>query len=632
MTTILVVEDEGLIADDLQSTLIELGYEVPLTVGTGPEAIRAAEALRPALVLMDIKLKGEMDGVETAGVLHDRLGIPVVYLTSYSDSATLARAKRTGPYGYLLKPFDERDLRTTVEVALHKHSLERQLAERERWFSTTLRAIGDAVIATDPHEKVTFINPTAEALTGWKDGSAIGRRLGEVLQLERADGAARAGFAVARPNETGLITREGARVTIDDTASPIIDAHGRLLGGVVVFRDVTEQKKLEGRLAHSERLAALSTLAAGMAHEINNPLTSVTANVGLVAADLAALGAALASAPAVAHLARAVDGMREALRDASDGARRVAEIVHAMKKFARAEAVEHALVDLPQVLDEAIRRSRGAFQHGVTLSEEYGTTPFVSADEGQVVQVFSNLLVNAAQAIGEAGADAHRIRVVTLTDGGGRAVVEVHDNGCGIASVDLAKIFDPFFTRRGVGGGMGLGLSICHGVVGSLGGEIAVESAVGKGTTFRVALPPAPRPIVPPPSPEPVVTERRGRVLVIDDEPAVARSIERILSARHEVVVETDPRAALARIAGGQTFDVIVCDLMMPGFTGQDVYEALAAAQPALARRVVFVTGGSLSPARQRFLDGLGNVVLAKPFSVESVRAAVANMLRTAVP
>jgi two-component system, cell cycle sensor histidine kinase and response regulator CckA len=167
MTTVLVVEDEALIARTLKRALQRLGYHVPQSAGSAGEALRAMGTVAPDLVLMDINLKGELDGIATAATIRRRWDVPVVYLTSHSDDATLARAKDTGPHGYLIKPFNDRDLRITIEVALRKHELEAELARRERWFSTTLQSIGDAVIAADSEDRITFMNAVAERITGW---------------------------------------------------------------------------------------------------------------------------------------------------------------------------------------------------------------------------------------------------------------------------------------------------------------------------------------------------------------------------------------------------------------------------------------------------------------------------------
>jgi PAS domain S-box-containing protein len=633
---ILVVEDEAIIADDIQATLQTLGYEVPTPVSSGADALAAAAASRPRLVLMDVKLQGPMDGIEAARLLRERHGVPVVYLTSHSDEATLARAKETNPYGYLLKPFNDRELRTAIEVALHKHDIETRLAEREHWFATTLQSIGDAVIATDPAERVTFMNRPAEALTGWSAAEARGQPASAVLRLVDEQGAAldralslalREGTAPGRPAASALLDRRGRRVAVDERVAPIIDAHGRLLGGVVVLRDVTERQRVEQRLAMSERLASIGTMAAGMAHEINNPLTAVTANVALAGESAAAMRATLppGDGPAVA----ALDDLRAALVDAERGAERVRRTVEDLKRFARVEdASRRAVVALPDVLDAAVQLAENQLRHNARVVRAYGAVPQVEANEGQLMQVFLNLLVNGAQAVGDGRAGDNEVRIATRTDAAGRAVVEVSDTGRGLAPADLPRVFDPVFTTQTVGTGMGLGLALCHNLVTSLGGEIAVESQVGRGTTFRVTLPPAgrPRPTTPTPSAEPPA--RRGRIMVIDDEAAIARSIERILRAQHDVAVESDPRVALARLLAGERFDLIFCDLMMPDLSGMDLYDALAAARPEAAARVVFLSGGAFSPRARAFLDAATNPCLAKPFSVSTLRAVAADYVK----
>lgn len=538
-----------------------------------------------------------------------------------------------------MKPFNDRELRTAIEVALKKHELESHLAERERWFATTLRSIGDAVIAADANETVTFLNPVAEKLTGWKHHEAVGRKLAEVFCVVDPAGrpieqplrlALRDMFAVQLPTETGLVPRDGRSISIDDNATPIIDEHGKVLGGVVVFRDITERKKLEARLAQSERVASLGTMAAGMAHEINNPLAYVITNVALVTEGLEGIVGRCASPSDLTDQASEVLSMlrefQESLRDANEGAERVRRIVHDIKKFVRAEDVTRASLDLPHVLDSAAKLTAHAVRHHARLVKDYGTTPYIEANEGQLTQVFTNLLINAAQAIGDGATDHHAIRITTRTDAGGRAVVEIRDTGCGIARELLPRIFEPFYTTKSVGAGMGLGLSIVHSTVTAIGGEVTVDSQLGKGTVFRLAFPPAAS-VMPEAerSHDIAVAHRRGKVLVVDDEPAVARSIERVLRSQHDVVVAAEGRDALARIARGERFDVIFCDMMMPNMSGIDVHQALATAEPDQAKRLIFMTGGAFTPATQLFLDTVANVTITKPFAAAAIRKLVAD-------
>jgi two-component system, cell cycle sensor histidine kinase and response regulator CckA len=407
-TSIMVVEDEIVIAHDIRRILTGFGYDVLPLVATGSDALRTAEARTPDLVLMDIKLKGAMDGVETAGRLQEKHGTPIVYLTSHSDETTLARAKQTNPFGYIIKPFTDRELRTCIEVALGKHELESKLIARERWFSTTLRSIGDAVIATDEREVIKFMNAAAESLTGWQMSDAVGRKLSEVVHLVDHENkplpalvahGLQSGFAAMLPHGSEIVSRNGSRLPIDDSATVIKDDRGVVLGCVVVFRDITDRVKMEKRLALSERLAALGTMAAEVAHEINNPLAYVMLNVDYVLDALATV--APDGATTFRPTREQVDELRKALQEASEGCASVRKVVQNMRRFARVESGARTLVDLPDVLNAAARMTANAIRHHALLRFVYGTTPFVEADEGQLIQVFTNLLVNAYHAVGE---------------------------------------------------------------------------------------------------------------------------------------------------------------------------------------------------------------------------------------
>src|SRR5437773_3394601 len=230
---ILVVEDEGIVAEDIQSRLENLGYAVPAVASSGEEAMKKAAETRPDIVLMDIVLKGDMDGVEAAEQMRDRFNIPVVYLTAYSDDNNFQRAKVTEPLGYVLKPFEERELQTTIEMALYRHELERKLRESRQWLATTLRCIGDAVIATDKQGHVKFMNPVAEDLTGWKQEEAIGKELSRIFNIVSEETrnpsenpsakVLREGRIVGLAKHSILISRDGREIAIDDSAAPIRD-------------------------------------------------------------------------------------------------------------------------------------------------------------------------------------------------------------------------------------------------------------------------------------------------------------------------------------------------------------------------------------------------------------------------
>ena len=259
---ILIVEDERIIAEHVAQSLQDLGYDVSGIATSGEEAIIKTEENSPDLVLMDIVLRGEINGIEAADLIRSRFNIPVIYLTAYADEKTVERAKITEPFGYILKPFDDRELHTAIEMALYKHKMENKLKEREEWLSTTLASIGDAVIATDTKGCVIFMNPVAESLTGWKQEDVEGRPTKEVFHIinektrkpveDPVTRVLRDGVVVGLANNAILIAKDGTERPIDDTGAPIRDDKGNMLGVVLVFHDVTARRKAQEALRESE--------------------------------------------------------------------------------------------------------------------------------------------------------------------------------------------------------------------------------------------------------------------------------------------------------------------------------------------------------------------------------------------
>lgn len=259
--SIMVVEDEKIVARDLKLSLESLGYQVPAIVASGELAIQQALNLRPDLILMDICLQGNIDGIKAAGIIVENLDIPIVYLTAHSDDATLGQAVLTRPFGYLIKPFEERELRTVIEVALHKYELERQLKDNVQWFSTVVNSIGDGVMATDSRGHIKLLNPVAEQITGWSFQECVGKPATEVFNLIHEKTRAvvpspiqqvlEQGQSVVLPPFTLLIRKDGIKIPIEDSVSPITlqkgvallqDSKDKITGSVVVFRDVTQQR------------------------------------------------------------------------------------------------------------------------------------------------------------------------------------------------------------------------------------------------------------------------------------------------------------------------------------------------------------------------------------------------------
>ncbi len=260
---ILVVEDEAIIAKDLQWRLEGMGYEVPAVVASGEEAITKALEFKPDLVLMDIMLLGSMDGIEAANQIRSQIDTPLIYLTAYADEEILERAKISEPFGYLIKPIGDRELRSNIEITFYKHNIEQKLKKNEKWLSTVLTSIGDAVITTDTEGKIRYVNPAAEALTGWTNDEASGIAIEEVFNIVNEDTGEtvespvakvlKDGMIVGLANHTELITKSGSRIPIDDSGAPIKDEKGNTTGVVLVFHDITERKKAEAAILQSKQ-------------------------------------------------------------------------------------------------------------------------------------------------------------------------------------------------------------------------------------------------------------------------------------------------------------------------------------------------------------------------------------------
>jgi PAS domain S-box-containing protein len=398
---------------------------------------------------------------------------------------------------------------------------------------------------------------------------------------------------------------------------------------LITARDVTERRKLQAQLHVTERLLSVGTLAAGVAHEVNNPLAALVSSLDWISGRVSQLLAQQgerdqAGAAAVLAELRRVD---KPLSDALDAAARVRAIMRDLKLFSRAEDERESSVELTPVLDSAARMASNEVRHRARFVRDYGEQPItVQGSDARLGQVFLNLIINAAHAMPDGRADQNEIRVSVHTPSPDQVVVEVRDTGSGMAADVLDRIFDPFFTTKPAGIGTGLGLAICHRIVTSVGGRIDVESQPGQGSVFRVTLrraepAQAARQSSPPsPVPEPAL---RGRVLVIDDDPALATAIGLVLGDHHDVDVVTGARKALARLGEGVRYDAVVCDVMMPEMSGAEFHEELARVQPELAGRVIFLTGGAFTVQARDFLERVNNPRLDKPFDAEGLRALV---------
>jgi PAS domain S-box-containing protein len=492
-----------------------------------------------------------------------------------------------------------------------------RIAASEHRYRALMEQAHETISVLTPEGVIREVNRSWEDTFGISRDVAVGLPIGALSMSARdsGDGLRKPLAETGRSGRQALRRADGTEVLMEFSATTIEVSGERLV--LSIGRDISDQVRSQAQLMVADRMVSIGMLAAGVAHEINNPLVAVSGNLELAARELERLAKGGTEAAAAAEMLAAEIG------DAREAADRVRDIVRDLRIFSRSEDEHSVPVDLHRVLESSLRLARNEIRHRAQVVKDFGAVPAVLANESRLGQVFLNLLVNAAQALPAGRADTHEIRLRTHTVDGW-AVVEVTDSGPGMSAEVLQRLFTPFFTTKPVGVGTGLGLAICHRIVTGLHGDIAVVSEVGRGTTFRVSLPPAvhaaqPQP-PPPPTPE---ARRRGRVLVVDDERMVAELVQRVLAGDHHVEVSTSAQQALARIAGGERFDLILCDLMMPVMTGMELYAELARTHPADAERIIFLTGGAFTPQARAFLDEVPNMRLEKPFDVPTLRRVV---------
>jgi PAS domain S-box-containing protein len=504
------------------------------------------------------------------------------------------------------------------------------LRESEKRFRDLVDGAPDGVaILRGP--VVMFLNARAAKLLGVNSpAQGIGRVITDFLHPDDREKAATrirkllATGGLDERAEYRTIDERGEEHTVEISSIPI-----EYQGGPAVLafaRDVTERKRLEIKLLEADRLTALGVLSAGVAHEINNPLAYVLLNLEYLKREL----------PKVANDPARIESLMVRVQDACHGADRVASIVRDLRTFARGEESARQPVSLEAVIEAAVNIAYPEVRMRARLERRYQTVPAVDGNAGRLEQVFLNLLLNAAQAFTEDSEVADNLIRVSLRPEGNQVVAEVSDNGPGIPTELLGRIFDPFFTTKPVGVGTGLGLPICRGIVQTHGGEITVDSKLGAGASFTLSFPASKlSPILPRKSdrsPQETTAHERGRVLVVDDESVVAHTLKVLLQGEHDLVVAESGAEALELLEkepGRDAYDAILCDLMMPGMTGMELFEVLRREHPELVSRVVFMTGGVSMLRVSEFLESVPNAKFEKPFDIAELRRTLHALVAT---
>ncbi|HEY9205398.1 MAG TPA: ATP-binding protein [Candidatus Methanoperedens sp.] len=467
---ILVVEDERIVAEDLRKSLEKMGYTVVSIASSSDKAIKELEKNAADLVIMDIVIRGEMDGIETARIIRSRFNIPVVYLTAYTDEEILKRARITEPFGYIVKPFDEKELHITIEMALYKSGMENKLRESQEWMSAILNSIGDGIIAIDPKSRIIFMNPVARSMTGRKD--VEGKSLEEVYNV-----------TVEETGESALISRNGKKIFIEQVCAPIRDNKGTIKGRVLVFSDISERKKAEEvhlenmRLSYANRIK--SEFISNTSHELITPLNLIIGFSELL-------------------LRKTVGELNETQERYADNinksGKHLLTLINDILDLSRMEAGKIELsvekISVHEIINDTITLIKEkAAKQNIILIKKIDPGLEIEADPQRLKQIFLNLLSNAVKFSKKEGGTV----TITAKKEDSMARFSVSDTGIGIREEDMKRLFNQFEQLdSGISkkyGGTGLGLSITKKLVELHRGKITAESRYGEGSTFTFLIP-----------------------------------------------------------------------------------------------------------------------------------------------
>jgi PAS domain S-box-containing protein len=624
-TKVLIVEDEAIVASDIESRLRKAGYSVPATAASGEQALEKIEETSPDLVLMDIRLQGKMDGIATATEIRNRFKLPVIYLTAHADRATLERAKVTGPFSYLVKPIGNVNLSSAIEVALYKHRAERQLQDREAWLSTVLQSVADAMVVTDAWGRVQFLNPMAEQLTGWAHKEASGRPLFDVVSLldsadrtitsELLSAAILQAVGTELPRDVHLISRCGRAIEVEGQIAISQAANRAAVGTVMTFRDVTVRKREEGELRQEQEMLVAGRLAGGVALDFKQPLSVILDNSEELLREM-----------------EATNPRRDRIKAIHQAGHAAAALTAQLLELHRNQMVQPQNVDLNGVLDRlfpTLQRLAGpSINIETNLDPKLGK---ISADPSQMEQVLLRLVLNARDAMPEGGRVSIHTENVDLPPRAGLdnrpepfVRLAVRDNGAGMDSHVAEHIFEPFFTTK-EGKGTGLGLAIVHAIVTAGNGLINVDSKPGGGALFEIFFPRLEEPRAVPVTKHRAAlqSDRASTVLLVDPQPEVRKLVHNCLqSGGYDLLEAEDSEEALiiASLHDGP-IDLVVTDVSMASMEGPKLGMRLAEVRPQTKVLLMSDQAENFSP------ENVDVSLIRKPFTKEALLDRVKEIL-----
>ncbi len=647
MARILLIDGDQQLRERTEEVLRRVSAHEVIAVDSAAAGLKRAFDDDFDLLVIEVDLP-DMDGFAVIKRLRDPASpcrAPIV-LTSRSRRRTERRLRglEIGAADFIVQPINNLEFAARIDSVLRssaiaaearRHTAELQdvIGEQTRQFQElslqlrferdalreTFDVIEDGLFLLDQTGKVLVENNAARRLRATASAAPFFFEGAEEIAEATLDNVLeRLAAEVGRRQASTAagLARDGMH--FEARAHPA--AGGRAL---VYIRDITQGRDTEVRRLQSEKLASIGMLATGVAHEINNPASFVLANTEALGGLLRLMEDRLRKHPDPTRELGLGDLLFEAMaivQESKEGMVRIHRIVRDLHSFARVEDEPGGVTNVNAAVDSALMMLRNELRYRAEVRRDLASTHLVAGSSARIGQVFLNLIMNAAHALPEGELRRNRL-TVRSRDEGDEVVVEVEDNGAGIAPEVMPRIFESFFTTKPPGVGTGLGLSISREIVRSAGGEIEAVSKPGRGALFRVRLPAVPdaTSIEQTPTPTPTLRRRRYRVLAIDDETLLLKAYRRMLLEHHDVVLAAGGGEALELLAADRKFDVILCDLQMPEISGADVYREVGRRWPGLESRFIVITGGAFSPEGRRFLEEGVVTSVNKPFQLAEI-------------
>jgi len=621
--SILVVEDNTTHAAGIAERLNALGYSIAGLATSGDDAVRMALKTEPGIILMNLHLEGGIDGMEAAELIRRDADIPVVYLTADPDDATLECAEVSAPFSSVSRPYTDHDLQTAIEIVRHRHSCEARMREHRAWLTTTLNSIGDGVIATDDQGIIRSMNLVAEELTGRKQKDAVGCALREVFQPVSAEDrqpvtnpallTLRTGESTPLSDGGLLICDDGTERFIENQASPVRDAKGRVTGSVLIFRDVTQRRQMEEELREAQKLEATGRLAGVIAHDFNNLMTVI-----------------IGFSDFLLNNAESSSVQKDVAKQIHDAGNRAAALAHQIVTFSRKPTQPPEVLHLNDVIRDLEPLVRRLFGSSVDLTSHLDPKAgSVKADRSQLEQLVTNLIANARDAMPSAGQLVISTTEV-VPDGAKQRYVRitVTDGGASVAPDVGQHAFGPFFSSDNQTEGTGLGLAAVYGIVQQYHGRISIENDASSNVVVCVDLPVTDATAAPVRLLEPASSGRGGEtVLLVEDEHPVRRMTKMALErCGYNVLEAVNGEHALEVATNARTrIDLLLTDLIMPLMSGRELAEKLTERRPDIG--VLFMSGYSDDEQIHQTIETTRTAFLQKPFLIADLQQQIRSVL-----